>query len=65
MHGMPNILNFKGLKDAGLGAGLNLASAALVNSIFGNYWGIFNEYGVPIIMVDSVLLVKHSSSAKI
>lgn len=65
MRGMPNIPNFKGLKDAGMGAGLNLGGAALINSVFGNYWGIFNEYGVPIILVDSVISVKHSSSSKI
>ncbi|MDS7935673.1 hypothetical protein RMB03_17370 [Acinetobacter sp. V91_7] len=65
MRGMPNIPNFKGLTEAGLSAGLNLGGAALINSVFGNYWGIFSEYGVPIIMVDSVLSVKHSSSSKI
>ncbi|SPL71520.1 phage baseplate protein [Acinetobacter stercoris] len=65
MRGMPNIPNFKGLVDSGTGAVISLGGAALIKTIFGNYWGIFNEYGVPIVLSDNVLSIQHSISSKI
>lgn len=61
---MPNIPNYKGLVSAGTSAGLSLSGAALINKVFGNYWGVFNEFGVPIMLSDNVMSVQYSNQAK-
>lgn len=64
MDGMPNIPNL-GLPDATVDAAISLGGAALINAIFGNYWGIFSEFGVPILLADNVISLKYSTTAKI
>lgn len=65
MLGMPNIPNFKGLATAGQAAGTGLLGAAIINKLFGNYWGVFNEFGIPILLVDSVVSFKNTSKSQI
>ena len=65
MDGMPNIPDFKGLKTAGIDAAISLGGAALINLVFGNYWGIFNQYGVPILLADNVLSVKYGTTGTV
>lgn len=65
IEGMPNIPNFKGLNTAGSNALISLGSAALINAVFGNYWGIFNEYGIPILLADNVISLKYNNSSRI
>lgn len=65
IEGIPNIPNFKGLNVAGTNALISLGGAALINAVFGNYWGVFNEYGIPILLADNVTSLKYSNSAKI
>ncbi|MCX8748207.1 phage baseplate protein [Snodgrassella alvi] len=65
IEGMPNVPNFKGLNAAGSNALISLGSAALINAVFGNYWGIFNEYGIPILLADNVISLKYNNSSRI
>ena len=65
IEGIPNVPNFKGLNTAGTNAMISLGGAALINAVFGNYWGIFNEYGIPILLVDNVISLKYINSAHI
>lgn len=65
MFGMPDIPNWKGLPNAGLDAGISLGGAALINSLFGNYWGIFNEYGVPLLLADNVISLHYENKSRV
>ncbi|HIE6469615.1 TPA: phage baseplate protein [Proteus mirabilis] len=65
MFGMPDIPNWKGLPNAGLNAGISLGGAALINSLFGNYWGIFNEYGVPLLLADNVISLQYENKSRV
>ena len=65
IEGIPNVPNFKGLNTAGTNAMISLGGAALINAVFGNYWGVFNEYGIPILLADNVTSLKYSNYAKI
>lgn len=62
---MPDIPNWKGLPNAGLDAGISLGGAALINSLFGNYWGIFNEYGVPLLLADNVISLQYENKRRV
>lgn len=62
---MPNIPNWKRLPNAGLDAGISLGGAALINFLFGNYWGIFNEYGVPLLLADNVISLQYENKSRV
>lgn len=62
IDGIPNV---KGLVSAATDAAISLSGASLINAFFGNYWGIFNEYGVPILLADNVVSLKHTNSSKV
>lgn len=62
MNGMPNIPNMPtGVTDALISFG----GAALINSVFGNYWGIFSEFGIPLILADNVLEFEEKHGSRI
>lgn len=63
--GMPNIPDFKGLVTSGTDALISFGGAALIRLIFGNQWGIFNQYGIPIMLADTVYSVKYQNSSQI
>lgn len=65
MTGMPSIPNFKGLVTAGTDAAINLGGAALIRAVFGEVWGLVNEFGVPILLSDSVKNVDYTNSSTI
>ena len=65
IEGIPNVPNFKGLNTAGTNAMISLGGAALINAVFGNYWGVFNEYGIPILLADNVMSLKYANSSRI
>ena len=37
----------------------------MINAVFGNYWGVFNEYGIPILLADNVMSLKYANSSRI
>ena len=65
MKGIPNIPNFKGLVTAGTDAAISLGGAALIRAVFGEVWGLVNEFGVPILLSDSVKNVDYTNSSTI
>lgn len=65
MFGMPEIPNWKGIPDAALDAGISFGGAALINALFGNFWGIFNEYGIPILLADSVVSLQYQNQCRV
>lgn len=65
MVGMPNIPDFKGLATSGTDAVINLGGAAIINAVFGNVWGLVNEFGVPILLADGVLGISYNNTSTI
>lgn len=65
VDGIPNVPNFKGLVSGAVNAAIGLGGAALINAIFGNYWGVFNEFGIPILLADNVVSLKYTNTAKV
>lgn len=47
------------------GALIKFGGAALINAIFGNYWGIFGQNGIPLLLSDNVTSVKHQNISKV
>lgn len=47
------------------GALIKFGGAALINAIFGNYWGIFGQNGIPLLLSDNVTSVKHQNTSKV
>ncbi|WP_152671519.1 phage baseplate protein [Xenorhabdus khoisanae] len=62
---MPDIPNWKGIPDAAMDAGISLGGAALINTLFGNYWGIFNQYGIPLLLADSVISLQYQNQYRV
>ncbi|EOJ8666975.1 phage baseplate protein [Providencia stuartii] len=65
MFGMPDIPNWKGIPNAALDAGISFGGAALINKLFGNYWGIFNQYGVPLLLADNVISLQYQNQNRV
>lgn len=65
MLGMPNIPDFKGLVSSGSNALIGLGGAAIIRAIFGNVWGLVNEFGVPVVLADNVLGLSFQSASTI
>ncbi|KER03405.1 MULTISPECIES: phage baseplate protein [Photorhabdus] len=65
MFGMPEIPNWKGIPNAAVDAGISLGGAALINTLFGNYWGIFNQYGIPLLLADNVISLQYQNQYRV
>lgn len=65
MTGIPNIPDFKGLVTSGSNALIGLGGAAIIRAIFGNVWGLVNEFGVPVVLADNVLGLSFQSASTI
>lgn len=65
MNGMPSIAGFKGLQTSGGDALISLGGAAVINAVFGNVWGLVNEFGVPVLKSDNVLGLSFTSASTI
>lgn len=65
MPGMPSIPNFGGLVTSGIDAAISLGGAALIRAVFGEVWGLVNEFGVPLLLTDSVKSVDYANSSTI
>ena len=42
-------------------AAIKMGGGLLINAIFGNYWGIFDQNGIPLLLADNVKSVKSAS----
>lgn len=65
INGFPQIPNYKGLVSSVTNAIIGLGGAALIQGIFGNVWGLVNEYGVPVIKADNVLGLSYQNASNI
>lgn len=65
IEGMPNIPVLKDLDKMDTKTVITLGGIALLKAVFANYWGIFNEYGVPILLADSIISLNFSNSYSI
>ena len=66
MIGMPKLASgFKGLVSSGSNALIGLGGAAIIRAIFGNVWGLVNEFGVPVLLADNVLGLSFQSASTI
>ena len=65
MTGIPNIPDFKGLVTSGSNALIGLGGAAIIRAIFGNVWGLVNEFGIPVVLADNVLGLSFQSASTI
>lgn len=48
-----------------VGGALSLGGAALITAIFGKTWGIVNEYGIPILLADTVVSMNYDAGSQI
>lgn len=64
MNGLPSIPGFVPM-GAISGAALSLGGAALVNAIFGKTWAIVNQFGLPLLEVDSVASMNYDAGSSI
>ncbi len=62
---LPDLPDYKGLVSSGLDAAISFGGGLLINTLFGNYWGIFTEVGVPIMLVDNVLSLQYSNKSNV
>ena len=44
---------------------MGLGGAAIIRAIFGNVWGLVNEFGVPVVLADNVLGLSFQSASTI
>lgn len=44
---------------------ISFGGAQLINRVFGNYWGIFDQRGIPLLLADNVASVKHETKSQI
>ena len=44
---------------------ISFGGAQLINRIFGNYWGIFDQRGIPLLLADNVASVRHETKSQV
>ena len=65
ISGFPKIPDFGGIASSGADAAIGLGGSALIKAVFGNVWGLFNEFGVPVVLADNVLGLSFQSASTI
>jgi len=60
--GIPNVPKLP--RNVG-GALIKFGGAALINAVFGNYWGIFGQNGIPLLLSDNVTSVRHQNTSQV
>lgn len=67
IKGMPSVPNLPvdpaGVLSSGIDAAISFGGAFVIGLIFGDRWGIFNEYGIPVLLADNVTSVEFQNSA--
>ena len=63
MNGMPKIPNLN--MPTLVNNLISFGGAVLIKAVFGKTWGIVNQYGIPILLADSVASVSFDSSSSI
>lgn len=57
--GIPNISGFSANVTDSL---ISFGGALLLNQVFGNYWGVFDQHGFPVLLADSMTSIEYESS---
>lgn len=69
IRGMPNVPDLPadpaGLASAGIDALISFGGAFVIGLLFGDRWGVFNEFGVPVLLADNVTSVEFQNSANV
>ncbi|TCJ96133.1 hypothetical protein EV694_1684 [Volucribacter psittacicida] len=60
--GVPNV---PGIPQNISGAIIKFGGSQIINQFFGNYWGIFDQNGIPLLLADNVKSVKYQNTSKI
>lgn len=63
--GMPDIPDFKGLVTSGTSAAISFGGAFAINRVFGNHWGVYNQFGVPILLADTVYSLQYNNVSQV
>lgn len=64
--GIPDLPGgFKGLVTSGTDALIGFGGAFAINRVFGNRWGVYNQFGVPILLADTVHSLKYQNSHQV
>jgi hypothetical protein len=67
--GMPNIPGLPsgpgGIVQEGLNSLISFGGAFAIGLIFGDRWGIFNEFGIPVLLADNVTSVEFQNTASV
>ncbi len=64
LNGMPKIPDFVA-PEVLQNVGISLGSAALISGIFGKTWGIVNQFGIPIVLADTVVSMNYDAGSSI
>ena len=62
MNGMPSV---SGLTQTLINQAISFGGAVLIKGIFGRTWGIVNEYGIPVLLADSVASMSYDAGASV
>lgn len=69
IKGMPSVPDLPfdpaGVVSSGIDALISFGGAFAIGLIFGDRWGIFNEYGVPVLLADNVTSVEYNNSSDV
>ena len=69
IKGMPSIPDLPvdpaGVFSSGLESLISFGGAFAIGLIFGDRWGIFNEFGIPILLADNVTSVEFQNTASV
>lgn len=69
IKGMPSVPDLPfdpaGVVGSGIDALISFGGAFVIGLIFGDRWGIFNEYGVPVLLADNVTSVEYNNSSDV
>lgn len=60
--GIPNIPGFSPSVTEAI---IEFGGALIINKLFGNYWGIFDQHGFPILLVDSMTSIEYQTSSSV
>lgn len=64
LSGMPKVPDFIP-RSALTNIGLSLGGAVPINAVFGKTWGIVNQFGIPIVLADTVVSMNYDAGASI
>lgn len=66
MIGMPNIPGLdQNTIDQGLDALISFGGAFAIGLLFGDRWGVFNQFGVPVLLADNVTSVEYQNTSNV